>query len=725
MLKSKYLYAFAGDTISARTTSRRFIALLLTLCVVGCGVSESPLRKGGKASGTAVQLRQDLREIVASARDRVFPALVHIHVVSVNYWNGKEHKSRAVGSGTIISDEGYILTNYHVTCKGRKFTCTLADKQELPAELVGEDPLTDLAVLKLDLSKLNDPNKSVAVAKFGDSSELQTGDYVIAMGSPFALSRSVTLGIVSNTERVFTDASGMDAEDMEIEEGQRTGLFTRWIQHDALINPGNSGGPLVNLEGRIVGINELGGASMGFAIPSNLAQKVAETLIEHGEVPRSWFGVSLKQIKKTGLTEGVLVNSVIEESPADKAGIKAGDVILKIDGEPLTVRFAEQAPALLNRLASLSIGSKVTLTYARNGSTHTTTLTTSKLLKDRGKERAFRAWGLTGIEITEHMARNMHLDNTEGVCVSSIRDGGPAQLAEPPIPPHVVIRSIDDEPIRTLDDLIALYDRVMDTDPLPEYLIVEFDREGKNQITLLKTKPDEDEDPPREVRKAWIGIATQPVLKKLAKKLGDPKACGYRITRVYPKTLAAQSELKVGDIIIALNERKTTPRGMQDTALLARMVRRLDIDATATLTLLRDGKEQKVEVKLEPTRINPAEALRERNRDFELAVREVTFFDRDKQRWDEDVTGVLVDHVEPAGWAGLGGVRYNDLIQKVDQTEITDLDTFRKAMRVLTKDQPERVVFVVLRGSRTRYLYIEPDWKPMSDESGKSKDKKE
>jgi len=704
---------------SCRTGSGRlyFCAALcvLVFMIGGCASTAPP--------GEGRQLRQDLRRIITSARDRVFPALVHIHVVSLNYWDGKEHKTRAVGSGTIISKEGYVLTNYHVTDEGKKFTCTLADKQEIPADLIGEDPLTDLAILKLNLTKLKDPKAGVSVAEFGESSRLQVGDYVMAMGSPFALSRSVTLGIVSNTERVFRDSTSGD-EDMELEEGQRTGLFTRWIQHDARINPGNSGGPLVNLKGEIIGVNELGGAGMGFAIPSDLARTVAQTLIEHKEVPRSWFGVSLRPIKKTGLTEGILINSVIKDSPASKAGMQAGDVILKIGDDPITVRFAEEAPAFMNRLASLPIGSKVKVTYSRNDSTHTTTLTTEKLRKDRGDEKAFRAWGLTAMEITERMARYMRLDNSEGARVSSIREGGPAQLAEPPIPYNAIIRSIDGEPIRTLDDLIKLYEKIQDTDPLPEYLLVKFDRAGKNQLTLLKNKPDKDEDPPREVRKAWIGIATQPVLKKLADKLGDAGTRGYRITRVYPKTLAAETDLKVGDIIIALNGRKIVPRGMQDTGLLARQIRKLDIDEKAALTVQRDGKESEVEVKLEPTKITHAEAHRERNRDFEITVREVTFFDRDDHRWDEDVEGVLVDQVESAGWAGLGGIQYGDLIQKIEGGDIVDLDSYREAIKKVTEAQPERVVFVVLRGIHTRFMYVEPDWKPSSDDSEKTKDKK-
>ncbi len=667
-------------------------------------------------SAKADRLREDLRRMIASARDRVFPALININVVTLGYWDGKERKGRSVGSGTIISPEGYVLTNQHVTDNGKKFKCILSDKQEITADLVGEDPLTDLAVLKLHLGELRDPGAPLPVATFGRSDDLQIGDYVMAMGSPFALARSVTLGIVSNTERVLAGGvGGSDVEDMELGEGQRTGLFTRWIQHDALINPGNSGGPLVNLKGEIIGINELGGSATGFAIPSGLARTVAEALIRHGEVPRSWIGASFRSIEKTGLEKGVLVNSIVKGGPAEKAGLQAGDVILAMNGEPVTVRFAEEIPPLLKRIADQPIGSELRIAYTRGDASRNATITTEKLKKDRGDESAFRGWGFTATEITDRIALNWRLDNKEGAMLSGVRDGGSAQLAEPPLQAGDIIRSIDRQPIRTLDALVARYEKIMETKPLPEYLLVEFDRRGRNHVTLLKPKPDEEEPPPREVPKAWIGIATQPVLDKLATRLKESGARGFRITRVYPGTTAAESGLQVGDIVTALNGEKITPRGMQDAGLLALRVRKLNIGDKARLSVLRGGQREEVTVTLDRTRITQEEARVERNRDFELTVREVTFFDRDENRWGDDIQGVIVQQVESAGWAGLGGVETGDLIQWIQGREIRDPAGFKAAMQAVSQAQPERVVVVVLRGSRTRYLYLEPDWKPAAD----------
>ena len=470
----------------------------------------------------------------------------------------------------------------------------------------------------------------------------------------------------------------------------------------------------MNLRGEVIGVNTRGGGDMGFAIPSNVARAVAADLIAHGEVPRSRYGLSLKSVKKTGLKEGVLVNSIEKDSPADKAGIQAGDIILKIDEQPITILYPEQIPPLLKQLADREIGSTVHITYLRDGQTAEAEIVTEKLQRDRGEQAAFRAWGLTAKEITERMARNRRLESTDGVLVSGVCSGSSAQLAEPPLNPGDVIRTIDGQPVENLKAFIACYDEIMGRDKLPEYLLVGFDRGGKNQITLLKPKPDKDEDPPREVAKAWIGVATQPIVKKLAEQLGHPDKLGFRVTRVYPGTIASTSGLRVGDIIIELNGEKLKPRGMEDVYLFQRKVRRLQIDDQAKLTVLRGDEVQEIPIKLERTRLTPEEARQDRNRDFDLTVREVTFFDRDENRWDEDVDGVLVTGVEPAGWAALGGLRPGDLIQRIGDHEIRGITSYRQAMETITKEQPERVVFVVLRGVRTHFQFVEPDWKPIT-----------
>ncbi len=668
--------------------------------------------------------RNELRRVIAEARDSVFPALVSIGVVTVQYSGGKEYKGRSVGSGTIISPAGHVVTNAHVTGSGRKFVCTLSDKREVEARLIGEDPLTDLALLELDLGSLG--GEPVPVARFGDSAALEIGDYVMAMGSPFSLSRSVSLGIVSNTERVFAGGFGSDdVEEMELEVGQRTGLFTRWIQHDAVISPGNSGGPLVNLAGEIVGVNELGGGALSFAIPSNLAARVTAALLDRGEVERSWIGASFKPIQRTGLDAGVLISSVVLGGPAAAAGVEAGDVLLELDGEPLTVRFVEEVPLLLDRIASLPVGTRFELAVERAGERITARVTTAKLQKDVGEERAFPAWGLTAQAITEKMAREWRLEGRGGVLVTGVRRGGSAQLAEPPLDAGDVIRAIDRRPVSDLADLIAVYERLYRrAEPgaageasrgAGGELLIELDRRGMNHLAVLVPRVDEEDDPPRELPKAWVGVATQPVIPRLAEHLGLERGVGFRITRVYPGSQAASAGLAVGDVILAVDGEKLRPRGLEDSALLARRVRALDIDGTATLTVLRRASTFEVPVKLERTRLTKEEARRHADSDFELSVRELTFFDRDENRWSSEMRGVLVENVDPGGWAGLGGLRASDLVLRVQGLPIRGLKSFRGALKEVKRQQPERVVVVVLRGVKTYFQYLEPDWTPTED----------
>lgn len=679
----------------------------------------SPTAAPSDPSAGLAELQRELRRLIGQARDSVFPALVHIHTVTVRYFGGQEVKSNAVGSGTIFSPDGYVLTNQHVTAHGERFRCTLSDKRELPCDLVGEDPLTDLAVLRLELGALDGPaserpSGELPVAEFGDSSRLEVGDYVLAMGSPFALSRSVTLGIVSNSERVFNSGpGGFDAEDMELERGQRTGLFTRWIQHDALINPGNSGGPLVDLRGRVVGINELGGSSMGFAIPSDLARKVAAELIEHGEVPRSWIGVSFRPIDKTPYERGVLIDSVIADGPADRR-LESGDLLLTLDGEPVEGRFGEQIPPLLKAIADRPIGSPLELTWERDGEEMSGTLVTARLDRDRGTEVALRDWGLVAQQITDKMARDRRLESADGVLVSSLRSGGPAQLAEPPLAEGDVVRSVEGEPVTDLEGLVAAYEE-HSTDEEREDVLLSYDREGKSYVSLLRPREETERERGLELPKAWLGVATQPVVPSLAERMGVPGSAGYRITRVYPGTEAERAGLEVGDIVTGLEGNPLRPRGVEESGLLARRIRRLPIGSEALLTVLRQGEQREIGVELERTRPGPTEAARHRDNDFELIARAITFFDRDDRRWDEATRGVLVDQVESAGWAGLGGLRPGDLIQRFAGRRITDLESFEEALAATAEARSDRVEVVVLRGSRTRFLYLEPDWDPLED----------
>ncbi|MFO0830640.1 MAG: PDZ domain-containing protein [Phycisphaerales bacterium] len=726
------------------STSLRSACVLVLLCGAACGPvaargegarpgAPAPAGPGAQAGAAPVvnvdgrSVTTDMHARITQARDRVFPALVNITVISVSYWGGSESKGGSTGSGTIITPDGLVVTNHHVIDDGKSFKVTLADKREVSATLVGDDPMTDLALLRINMKELGD-NAQLPVATFGDSDTLAVGDYVMAMGAPYGLARSFTLGVVSNTERVFTSFSGDDIQDQEFDFDVSSDIFTRWIQHDALILPGNSGGPLVNLDGQIIGVNTRGGSGLGFANPSSLVKRVVDELSRSGEVTRSTIGANFKSVKRTGYKEGVLVNSVIDGSAADKAGLRAGDVVTAMNGQAISARFPEEIPLVLRRIADMPVGSSIQLSYMRDGQAGSATVVTEKLLKERGKETSLRMFGMSISEITPKMARNRNLDTTEGVLCIGVRGGGPSEIAEPALRFGDIIKAVDGKPVRTVQEAIDTYKALVAKEPIQEYVTIEFDRNGKNNLTLIKPRPEKPDDPPRELPKAWIGIATQPVLRQLSKQLELPEEqTGFRVTRVYPRTLAAESGLKQGDIIVALNDKALSPRGMQDAGMFQRQVRQLAIQGKAKLRVLRDRQATDIEVTLERTRLTQEEALRDTNRDFELTVRELTFFDLDDNRWSEDTQGVVVVNADHAGWAGLAGIAEGDLIQKINNTPITDLASYRKAMEEIAKQQPERVAFFVLRGTRTQFKFAEPQWKPTTaatPEAGKDGDKK-
>ncbi len=265
-----------------------------------------------------------------------------------------ERTVEGLGSGTIIREDGIVLTNYHVVTGSRGIRIRLSDEREFSAEVVGTDAETDLAVLRIegDIGIL-------PILPLGNSDEVEIGQWVMAIGSPFGLFQSVTTGIISATGRVGTGIT----------------TYGNFMQTDAAINPGNSGGPLVNLRGEMIGVNtaifsQTGGhQGVGFAIPSNLARRIAEELLRDGSITRGWLGVSVQPITpevaealNLDLRDGALINDVVPKGPAALAGLRQGDVITAIDGDPIT-----NVNDLLNRVASISPGTRTRLTVLREG----------------------------------------------------------------------------------------------------------------------------------------------------------------------------------------------------------------------------------------------------------------------------------------------------------------------------------------------------------------------
>jgi len=354
------------------------------------------------------------------ARDRVLPALVHIQPVLEVFESGERGRVAVTGSGVIFSDAGYILTNTHVVGGAQRLTCTLFNQEEVEARLVGIDPLSDLAVIKIEMGAAG---SGVRHAALGDSSSLEVGQMVVAMGSPLGLARSLTLGVISSLDRYFPESV--------LPQGTLTGTYNTWIQTDAAINPGNSGGPLVDLDGKVIGINAraitMVGENLGFAIPINLAKEIASQLIQKGQIARSWIGVSWQQMKGFGEhfgvseDQGALIGSVVPGSPAADAGLKAGDIVVSIGNQPVAARFEEDLPRLQKLVADLPIGGRIPFDFIRDGARTSAFMVTRERPDVSAEEFDCREWGFTVGEITEERAQALRLPERKGVIVSGVK----------------------------------------------------------------------------------------------------------------------------------------------------------------------------------------------------------------------------------------------------------------------------------------------------------------
>ena len=437
----------------------------------------------GALAPPASTIPDSLQNAVYHARDKVLPALVHIQPISEVFVQGERKKETSVGSGVLIDNLGHVVTNYHVAGKAEKLICTLESKERISAELVGGDPYTDIAVIRL---RLEEAETHLVPADLGDSASLQVGQYVLAMGSPLALSRTVSCGVVSCVDRAFGEVDTLPT-------GEETGMFNTWIQTDAAINPGNSGGPLVNLSGEVVGINSramMWADNLGFAIPINVVKRVAGEIIATGRVSRSWIGVTLQPLQELGEhfgvdeREGVLVAGIDPGSPAQAAGLASGDVMTSFDGWPTTARFTEEIPAIAGRIASTSVDKEVALRFMRAGQPRSVTLTTDKLGKAQVDEFAADYWGFAVKDISRQMALEMKRENDHGVLVTGVQPG--RRIKSGQLLRGDVVQEVDRRPVANLDDFKKLYEQL--SGEKQEKVFLKTDR--RNATRLVPVTPD-------------------------------------------------------------------------------------------------------------------------------------------------------------------------------------------------------------------------------------------
>ena len=347
----------------------------------------------------------------------------------------REYRQRSLGSGFVISKDGYIFTNNHVIERAEEILVRLSDGKEYRAEVKGSDKNTDIALLKIEA------DGDLPVATLGASSDLRVGEWVMAIGNPFGLAQTVTVGIVSATGRVIG-----------------AGPYDDFIQTDASINPGNSGGPLFNMTGEVVGINTAivaQGQGIGFAIPIDMAKEILPALKKEGRVTRGWLGVSVQDVTKEiseslGLksAEGVLVARAFEGDSAADAGIKSGDVIVSIEGQPI-----KDTQELLRVVASIPVGKKVAVGVIRQGAEKKFSVTVkerpdAETLVQRDAREDHH--GMTVQSITPDVAQHFGLSDTAGVIVTQVEPGSRADNAG--IRPSDIIVSVNNVRIENMND---------------------------------------------------------------------------------------------------------------------------------------------------------------------------------------------------------------------------------------------------------------------------------
>ena len=647
-------------------------------------------------------LRADNAE---AAIARVSPAVVRIEVISEEGGEGRVRRQTSVGSGAIIDAQGHVLTNYHVAGRGTAFLCRLADGEELPAALVGADAMTDLAVIRLDLARRAPGAKPLVVAEFGRSAELMTGDVVFSMGCPAGLNQSVTRGIVANPRMIMTRFVGQ----MDL-DGESVGELVRWIGHDAVIFGGNSGGPLVDARGRIVGVNELGVGSLGGAIPSDTAKPVAEALIRDGRVRRSWTGIEARPLLRSQAgARGVLVDGVLPDSPAAAAGIAQGDILLALGGAEVHAADAEGMPDFGLVETSLPIGKPAEARLRRGDRELAVTLVPAEREPRLAREAELAAWGATFRELTAFSARRLRRPDTAGVLVDSLRAGGPAELAKPPLQSGDLILRADGRDVRALADLRAATRAALGgAESRP--VVIGFRRGDADLVSVVRVGPETDPAPVPRVPKAWAGLSTQVLLPELAKALGVDARSGLRVTQLVPGGAAEKAGLRVGDILLRLDGKVIPARRPEDAEWFGSTLREYDPSAKVTLDLLRDGKPAKVELPLAERPAPASELPTVRDLRLGFSARALGFDDRQERRLGDKEGGVVVTRVERSGWADLAGLRAGDILTELNGRALASNDDLRAVLDALAADRPRHVVFRVRRGVTGSILECEPDW---------------
>jgi serine protease Do len=437
----------------------------------------------GFPGGAVGQEHADFREIITRAKSEVFPALIFVKPIVEDYGSGEKRQQEVFGSGVIISPDGYAVTNWHVVDKAITINCVLYDKQQIQVELVGSDRDTDLALLKLPPRQ---DGNAYPYARFAESANVQEGDFVMALGSPFGFQRSISLGIVSNAQRYI----GFTTEYK----------YNTWIQTDAAINPGNSGGPLIDTKGAIVGINTLGveGSGLGFSIPAPMVQDTVNRLKRDGRVIRAYTGLLLQALKDfqsntfIACEHGVLIAGVEESSPAARAGIRAGDILLSVDAQPVEGMYAEMLPEIWRRLADLTIDKPVVMELQRGGETVRLEVAPERKGKLEGEDFDCRRWNMTVKEINKYRTPRLYYFKQTGVYIQGVKY--PGNAAEAGLGEQDILLTIDKQAVESIDDVKKIYNQLLQDQQREKKVVFEVLRGGLRKWIVLDYRRNYEEE---------------------------------------------------------------------------------------------------------------------------------------------------------------------------------------------------------------------------------------
>lgn len=636
---------------------------------------------------------------VQNAMQKVYPALVRIYIVVTQPQNGRIERRASAGSGAIISPDGYIVTNHHVAGNASHIVVNLANQEEVRADVVGTDPLTDIAVIKIRTNELKNPDKPLPTAKWADSDKARPGDVVYAMGSPGALSQSITQGILANTNMVMSKLIG----NMQL-DGEDISSMITWFSHDAQIFGGNSGGPLVNTDGHIVGVNHIGIAGLGGAVPSNVARNSAKQIIEHGEVPRSWIGIELQPRLRSDKSKasGVLVSGVLPGSPAEKAGLKAGDLITHLGKQAVNCEIPEHKPAINQIIANTPIGSTIKVSFIRDGKQINQSVKTLARQRNILPVREFKTWGMTARNVSRTDSIKTERKNTNGVIIDSVRTNGPLTQAKPQLNKDDIITHINGKAVNNISELQKKTKTLVNKSNGRPSLLVTAERGKQEILSVLRLGKEEPTSPAVSLKKAYLPVETQVVTAELANALKLNVKAGVRITSINTKKKLA---LEVGDIITRIDNETVEASRVEDTRIFSSMLRQYRAGNLVEMDIIRDGKVKKVNITLMSPPDAPEELPTYEDELFEFTARDLAHGDDEKK-----TKGVEVSKVETGGWANIGNLQTEDIIEQINGKTVNNVKQLEQLLINIRQEKPRYIVLFIKRGVRSLYLEIEPQW---------------